>query len=247
MRTIILVITLFTAVSNSAKSAEKDWTGYHVSPSANASRSDEDIFPSSVVVVRAPAGVFTQQKLDYDSSGFGLEGGYVYDFSNGWVVGVDLKYDMLDVTDGNTKLVPELSEFLIDEPPVGVSIGRTFSVRPKIGYAAKNVLFYVGPEWVRSELSLKSFYQDPAHSAAAPNVKSHATHVAWSGGVDWRFSNNWSLGFDYRKASSFEAGFDIDQNSYTALYLSRPATNLVRRSYNNINYEQLNIRMSYHF
>lgn len=243
MRVLCVTAILLFAFVNNAFAAEQIWSGYRLGILANVSSTDEDEFHDAS---SSDPSYLAPEDFCYSNAGSGAKGGYQHQFPSGLVIGVEVSYETLGITDGNNKLLSNQSVFVGDLLPIGVSVDRIYAVRPKVGYAFSNLLFHLGPELVHTELSLKSLYRDPFLPITA-DVKASTTDVAWTAGLDWRMSKNWSAGLQYRKAGSISADFDIDQNSYAALYLSRPISEVTRHKYGEINFEQLSFQISYHF
>jgi outer membrane immunogenic protein len=204
------------------------WTGFYLGAHAGYRWADADFTSASYVFdPDGPGGIspitFPGRSEGYNPNGgiVGLHGGYNYQFSPSWLVGIegdwtwgngsDRQNSLLTVlsTDGNNFRLNTTSE---------VKLGWQATIRGRVGYVQGPWLLYATggvafahAEW--SDAATLTFAGGGLVATAASSASKTLTGFAVGGGTEYMFNRNWigRLEYLYEDFGNFSVPFGFGQ------------------------------------
>ena len=184
------------------------WTGWYIGANAGGSWGDTKL--RTTVTPGAGAGTVSGadaaaiSAASHDTSnkaGFtgGAQAGYNYLYNNAWLFGVEGDWEGMDIRSSSSKSVASTvvpsTVYTINQD---VKAGWLATLRPRVGYAYNNYLFYgtIGFAWadLKYDASL-------ANNKGLPTIagSSSTTKTGWAGGLGvayawsphWHFRGEW--------------------------------------------------------
>ncbi len=211
MRRALLISIVFLALIAGASpaAAQYHWTGWYVGANAGGAWSDSDV-ATSTVSTSAPtyfppvevASIKSNGKGRLHSSGFtgGAQGGYNWQ-AGSLVLGLEADFEYLR-QDATRKVGP------IIYPPGGGSAYRitqrlktdyVFTLRPRVGWAADNSLFYVTSGLAVGSVNTRFNFTDNFLTGAKASGSKTSIEPGWTvgGGMEFGLTPNWTLRGEY--------------------------------------------------
>lgn len=203
---VLLIFSSSISRADDSSGAAYDWRGLYVGLNAGWSRVDSD---ATTTTVFSPTGYFATtspgavagagaQKLDSDTFTGGGQLGYNWQ-AGSWVFGgeSDFNYlhgsDSCSVTAGYPCCAPT-------DLTVGTSMSTNWmsTVRPRIGYAKNNWLFYVTGGLAVARVNANFDFTD-TFASASEHERISKTKTGWTvgGGVEVGLTKNWSIKTEY--------------------------------------------------
>jgi outer membrane immunogenic protein len=195
-----------------------NWTGFYIGGHVGGGWGDLGSIELAPGTTAFPTGtVFSKHNL----SGFlgGVQGGFNWQASNNFVLGVEGEYSWADLT-GSETTVSVVNRFVSNNTAKTKDLAL---VTGRLGYAANNWLFFVkgGGAWGQGSSNGTGFL---ANGTFFDTTSSGTNRSGWvvGGGVEWGFAPSWSAKIEYNH---------IDFGSSTvAVNSSRGTTNFVSSS-----------------
>lgn len=195
-----------------------NWTGFYIGGHIGGGWGDQRDTELAPGTVAFPTGtVFS----GHDTSGFlgGVQGGFNWEASNHFVLGVEGEYTWSDLT-ATSSTVSVVNGFVstttVKTKDLALATGR-------LGYAANNWLFYVkgGGAWGQGNSSGSGVL---VTGAPFDTTSSSSNRSGWvvGAGVEWGFAPNWSAKIEYNH---------IDFGSNTVTITSVPVAGAVTTSF----------------
>lgn len=242
------------------RAQEGDWSGFHVGIDAGQTRgtSESDAVLGGLWAgdVAAPRVAQTLSGRDSPSAvGPGIRFGYDHQFANRWVLGIEADYRRpgmdesasrsatIDVGGGTMATV---------RTTTSTSIDRMYSVRPRVGYAAGNLLWYATAGYARSTGDARSAYTFEVASLSSRFSKAGGASIAssglvWGVGLEWRFAEHWNAGLRYTRAKGGSATYRPVTISREGLYTLVPTDNATETVSRRFDYDDIALSVSYRF
>ena len=244
---LFIVVGLF---SSSILAAENSWTGFYVGGNlgyANAeSHSDikslGGLWSGETQTLRDFITSNSAANMDPDGVSFGFQAGYDHQFDNKFVLGLEVDYNELDLQESRQTApltyVGAPAAFAFSNK---VEVKHTFSLRPKLGYAIDNTLFYAtaGVAWTSVDFS-SDLLSTNAYSKAGKTSKT-LTSTVWGIGIEHQFFDNISAKLEYLKING-------NDTNYTTVY--RPGSTLpgFSETFNvDLDYDVVRVGINYRF
>jgi outer membrane immunogenic protein len=205
------------------------WTGFYIGGHIGGGWGEEHATELPPGVAGFPAGsMFAPHHL----SGFlgGVQGGYNWQASNHFVLGVEGEYSWADLSATASTIspvAPFVSTTTIRSKELALATGR-------LGYAANNWLFFVkgGAAWAYNS----STGVGTLTNGTFVNTNfSSLDRSGWTagGGVEWGFKPNWSAKIEYDHVDFGSATAAVNtSNGLTALVSSSNRVDLVKAGVN---------------
>jgi outer membrane immunogenic protein len=176
------------AMSAAHASTDRDWTGFYLGINAGGNWGEADI--RTLATNDAYLNVFQSSvnahgKGNLDPEGFtaGVEGGYNWQFSESWVLGMELEFDSLYTNETRHFMAPY-------DPTSDVSAIYTqtqnlrtewvFMLRPRLGYAVDDLLVYITGGLTLAQLKIDNSFFDGAFYSQGDKSE---TEVGWAVGA----------------------------------------------------------------
>lgn len=255
-----LSLIALLAAPAGARAEERNWSGFHIGVDAGqtqgASESSAQTGGLWAGDIAAPHVARTLSGRDTPSAvGPGIRFGYDHQFSNRWVLGIEADYRQtgmdessqrsatIDVGGGTMATVRTTTSTAID---------RTYSVRPRVGYAAGNLLWYATAGYARSTGDARSAYTFEVASLSSRFSKAggaslDAGGLVWGVGLEWRFAEHWNAGLRYTRAEGGSASYRPVTISREGLYTLVPTDNATETVSRRFDYDDIALSVSYRF
>ncbi len=203
----VAVAALVTSGTASADefNIAKDWTGAYVGANAGYVWGDADTrtstqagtyFAGSSVSAVNSSGV---AKVHPDGFTGGAQAGFNWQSGN-VVFGVEGDFDAYDLNESRTvtTLYPAFapSTFTLHQ---AVNADWLLTLRPRVGYAANNLLAYVTGGLAVTELKNSNSFSDTFGLGAAESSSASKTKYGWAlgAGLEYAVTSNWSAKAEY--------------------------------------------------
>lgn len=210
---LFLVSMLF---SSGALAVENSWTGFYLG--GNLGYASAESNPD----IKSLGGLWNVQSQNFrdfitsnssesqDPGGvsFGFLAGYDHQFSNKFVLGFEVDYNELDLDESRQTafltFVGGPAAFAFSNK---VEAKHTFSLRPKLGYAIDNTLFYAtaGIAWVSAEFS-SDIRSEFNYSKVGKSSKT-LTSAIWGIGIEHKFLDSISAKLEYLKINGNDTNY----------------------------------------
>lgn len=255
-----LSLIALLAVPVGAQAGEGDWSGFHVGIDAGQTRGTSE---SGAVLgglwagdVAAPRVAQALSGRDSPSAvGPGIRFGYDHQFANRWLLGIEADYRRpgmdesasrsatIDIGGGTLATV---------RAATSTSIDRTYSIRPRVGYAAGKLLWYATAGYARSTGDARSAYTFEVASLSSRFSKDGGASIAssglvWGVGLEWKFAEHWNAGLRYTRAEGGSATYRPVTVSREGLYTLIPTDNATETVNRRFDYDDIALSVSYRF
>lgn len=174
-----------------------NWTGFYIGGNVGYGWGHLD---KTNVNGNAPFPAGTTSTVDANGGLGGLQGGLNYEFSSGWVVGVEGQYSWshIDGSDTRFSAVPGFTTTRLST--ANDNINSIATVTGRVGHAFNNWLLYVkgGGAWARAGNNSNSV--NPALGNLLLNTSTASSNRSgWTVGLgaEWGFWQNWSARIEY--------------------------------------------------
>lgn len=255
-RSIFALTILFSSamLSGITYAADAQWTGAYAGANVVHANGDSDtdltslggLWSTQVQSLQDFTNTTADDSQNLSDTVFGLTAGYNYQLENNFVVGIEAGFNKLNMSESRQtgpQAVP------LGGPPGltfafgnSVDATRSFSIRPKIGYAFNNFLVYLssGVTWTKVEFE-SSILGSNGYSKASSESKT-LTSLVWGGGVEYKFAKQWSGRVEYLKVNS-------DEVNYTSTYQAGSTffPGYTERYKQDLDYGMLSLGLNYHF
>ncbi len=244
---LFIMIGLF---SNSVLAAETSWTGFYVGGNLGYASSESDSDLTSLGGLWSTESQDTRDFITSNASAnqdpggvsFGFQAGYDHQFDNQFVLGFEVDYNRLNIDEN--RQTPFLT--FVGGPAAfafsnKVELKHTFSLRPKLGYALKNTLYYAtaGIAWTSAEFS-SDIRSEFNYSKVGKSSKT-LTSAVWGIGIEHQFFDNISAKLEYLKING-------DDTNYTTVYRAGSAFPGYSETYNaDFDYDVVRVGINYRF
>lgn len=219
MRKHLPLIALLCLASPAAMAANGDWTGWHVGGHAGHasgdSRADVSLggeWSIETQALRDDVSSAWSTDLEPDGSAFGLLFGYDHQFASGFVLGAELDYASLDISDSRaTGPLPAPSV-----PSLSYDYGNTielddkWSLRARFGYASGRHLFFASAGWVQVAASASASVASNGGYLKLGSQSDTLDGFEWGLGYAFDFGNQWSLRGEYLMTDLDDLRYDTD-------------------------------------
>jgi outer membrane immunogenic protein len=197
------IVILALVVGASPATAQYNWTGWYVGVNAGGAWGDSDVATSSAL------GYFTSEdvasirrtgKGSVNPSGFtgGAQGGYNWQ-TGSVVLGLEADFEYLG-QDATRNVGPII--YPGGGPTYSIKqrlkTDNLFTLRPRVGWAANNLLFYISGGLAVSSVSTSFNFTDTFAAARASGSKT-SIKPGWTvgGGVEFGLTPSWTLRGEY--------------------------------------------------
>lgn len=219
MRKHIPLIALLCLASPAAMAANGDWTGWHVGGHAGHasgdSRADVSLggeWSIETQGLRDDVSSAWSTDLDPDGSAFGLLFGYDHQFASGFVLGAELDYASLDISDSRATglqpapSVPTLSYDFANT----IELDDKWTLRARFGYASGRHLFFASAGWVQVDASASASVASNGGYLKLGSQSDTLDGFEWGLGYAFDFGNQWSLRGEYLMTDLDDLRYDTD-------------------------------------
>ena len=219
MRKHIPLIALLCLASPAAMAANGDWTGWHVGGHAGHasgdSRADVSLggeWSIETQGLRDDVSSAWSTDLDPDGSAFGLLFGYDHQFASGFVLGAELDYASLDISDSRATglqpapSVPTLSYDFANT----IDLDDKWSLRARFGYASGRHLFFASAGWVQVDASASASVASNGGYLKLGSQSDTLDGFEWGLGYAFDFGNQWSLRGEHLMTDLDDLRYDTD-------------------------------------
>lgn len=183
-------------------------------------------------------------QLDTDSTSFGVQAGYDYQFENNWVVRVDADYQDLNADASRQDVAP-----VPTTPAVTMGFTNSFeaskaySLKLKLGYAFGNIMVYAtaGQQWTSVDLNA-GFTTNNGYSKGGALSDTFSSSI-FGAGLEYRFSDQWSARVEYVRSNG-------DDATFSTVYLPGSAfvaNGFAETVHQDMDYNAIRVGISYHF
>ena len=193
-----------------------NWTGFYIGGHIGGGWADERSTELAPGTVSFPVGtVFAAHNL----SGFlgGVQGGFNWQASNNFVLGVEGDYSWEDLK-GTATTVSIVNGFTSTTTAKSTDLAL---LTGRLGYAMSNWLFYVkgGGAWKRGNSNGTGV---TAAGAFFDTTSSSTSRSGWvlGGGVEWGFAPNWSAKIEYDHLDFGSTNVSILSSTGTTTFVS---------------------------
>jgi opacity protein-like surface antigen len=249
-----------TAMPATAMAEDGDWTGFRVGLDVGQTRGDVrsdaalsglwDGDMAAPIVADALSG-----DASASATGFGLRVGYDHQFANRWVVGIEADYRQPGVDESTSRTATlDLGEGGVADlrATTSTTIDRAYSIRPRVGYAAGDLLWYVSAGYARTTAEARSNYEYAIPALSSSFRKNGGASISsggvvWGVGLDWRFSEHWDAGLRYSRSKGESAGYTLSTVSADGLYVGAPLDLAVERVSQRFDYDDIALSINYRF
>lgn len=186
-----------------------NWAGWYAGLNAggNAGKSDS---PTSAdvgtcITCFAPAfiaDINATGNQGFKTKGFtgGIQGGYNWQAGN-WVTGIEADFDYFRSAGSTTVTAPDANWNPLFNMTVGSSLSTDWllTVRPRLGFASGNWLFYGTAGLAVTKLKADWSFQHSQNLATREYASASAVKAGWvvGGGIEAALPGNFSLGVEY--------------------------------------------------
>jgi outer membrane immunogenic protein len=222
-----------------APSYSYDWSGFYLGLNAGAAidpahfktstvHSDIGYFEDTAVGPIADAG---DRKVRTPGFTGGIQAGYDWQISN-TVLGIEADFNYMGVK-GSAVSSAVYPENAPDSFTVKQSLKTDWllTVRPRVGWAANNWLFYVTGGLALTRIKGAFIFADTIGASESASMSRTRAGWALGGGVEYRISGPWSLKIEYLRVdfgsvSTTSTNLSLDEVKYP----SNPFTHSIRLS-----------------
>ena len=147
-----------------------------------------------------------------DGSAFGLLFGYDHQFANGFVLGAELDYASLDISDSRatglqpTPSAPTLSYDFANT----IELDDKWSLRARFGYASGRHLFFASAGWVQVDATASASVASNGGYLKLGRQSGTLDGFEWGLGYAFDFGNQWSLRGEYLMTDLDDLRYDTD-------------------------------------
>jgi len=242
MKKTLLAFAFFCIYSGQAAAAGHDWTGGYVGLNLGSNQGDsradvslQDQWSTESAGFQADVVDAWSTSLDPSGTGFGVQAGYDFQFSNDWVLGFSVEYNDLNADDGRlTGQIP-----LPAAPSVTYQYGNSieaqssWGVRSRLGYAFDNSLLYFTLGWMSVDVDATAEIFSGSNGYSKLGVASETVN-GMSFGIGWEyaFNDNWSLQMECQRSN-------LDDFNFTTAY--RPGSTFVSPAYTEVFTQDLEV------
>lgn len=221
MRKHIPLIALLCLATPAAMAANGDWTGWHVGGHAGHASGDsradvglDGAWSSESQALRDDVVAGWSTDLEPDGSVFGLVFGYDHQFASGFVLGAELDYASLDISDSRaTGPVPAPSAPALSyDYGNSIELDDKWSLRARFGYASGRHLFFASAGWAQVDATATASVASNGGYLKLGQHSDTVDGVEWGLGYAYDFGNRWSLRGEYLVT-------DLDDLRYDTGYL----------------------------
>lgn len=219
MRKHIPLIALLCLASPAAMAANGDWTGWHVGGHAGHasgdSRADVSLggeWSIETQALRDDVSAGWSTDLGPDGSAFGLQFGYDHQFANGFVLGAELDYASLDISDSRAtgpQPAPSAPALSYDYANT-IELDDKWSLRARFGYASGRHLFFASAGWVQVDASASASVASNGGYLKLGRQSGTLDGFEWGLGYAFDFGNQWSLRGEYLVTNLDDLRYDTD-------------------------------------
>ena len=219
MRKELSLLSLLCLASPAAVAANGDWTGWHVGGHAGHASGDSRAnvalggeWSIETQALRDDVSAGWSTDLEPDGSAFGLLFGYDHQFANGFVLGAELDYASLDISDSRdtglqpTPSAPTLSYDFANT----IELDDKWSLRARFGYASGRHLFFASAGWVQVDATASASVASNGGYLKLGRQSGTLDGFEWGLGYAFDFGNQWSLRGEYLMTDLDDLRYDTD-------------------------------------
>lgn len=220
----ILAAALLIGASASA-SAAGEWTGWHIGGHLGHASGNSDFdmalagaWTSESQALRDHVVATGSGELDANGAAYGLQFGYDHQFSNGWLLGAEIDYSTLDISDSRqtglqpTPPFPSLSYNFGNR----IELDSQWSLRGRLGYASGPHLFYASAGWVQVDAEATASLVSNGGYNKLGTTSETLDGFAWGVGYEYDLGNQWTVRGEYTMT-------DVDDFSFDTAYVAGSA------------------------
>jgi len=195
-----------------------NWTGWYVGLNAGgnwgSSTASTSVDPGAAVplfiIALPPALTALGAPAKHSTNGFtgGIQGGYNWQ-SGSWVFGIEADFEYFRSAGSRTAVAP-MPLNLAGNISItsGISTDWLLTVRPRLGFAVNNWLFYGTGGLAVSEV--KASWTTTVCCTGSENLQVTSTKVGWvaGAGIETALRDNWLIGVEYLHVDLGSVSFD---------------------------------------
>lgn len=213
----LLILAASCLLSTSALAADGDWSGWYVGVHAGQGSADASARASlggawsiETPELRTFVADTWSTRFDQDDSTYGLYGGLLHQFANGFVLGGELDHSQLHFEDsratGQVGIGP--TPALTYDFGNAIDVKSKLALRARFGYATGPHLFYLTGGIARVESDALATVESNGNylKRGAASETLDATEVG--AGYEYDFGNQWSLRAEYLRTDVDDFRFD---------------------------------------
>lgn len=246
------LLALLGLAASPVVAAEQAWTGWHVGGHAGHasgdSRADVSLggeWSIETQALRDDVSSAWSTDLGPDGSAFGLLFGYDHQFASGFVLGAELDYASLDISDSRaTGLQPAPSVPTLSYDYANtIELDDKWSLRARFGYASGRHLFFASAGWVQVDATASASVASNGGYLKLGRQSGTLDGFEWGLGYAFDFGNQWSLRGEYLVT-------DLDDLRYDTGYL--PGSTFTSPAYlesvrQDVDFDTFRISLDYRF
>lgn len=215
----LLCLAPLCLANTAALAANEDWTGWHMAGHAGHASGDSDARISlgdgwaiETQVLRDDVSGAWSTNLEPSGSAYGLLLGYDHQFGNGFVLGAELDYAMLDVSERrSTGLQPTPSAPTLSyDFSNSIELDNQLSLRARLGFAQGRHLFYATAGWIQVDAEATASVTSNGGYLKLGRHGDTLDGVEWGVGYAFEFGNQWTLRGEYLMADLDDMRYDTD-------------------------------------
>jgi opacity protein-like surface antigen len=202
MKKQLLTLMLLSSLSGVASASDFDWTGGYIGLTAASHSGESD----SATVVSGSWSIESQalqnevatrsaSQLDPDGTGFGIQGGYDYQFANNWVWGISAEYSKISADDARltgpvpSTVFPSLNYTYGN----AIEVDDSWAVRTRVGYAFGRSLVYLSAGWISVDVDASASLRSNGGYNKLGVINDDLDAIGWGLGWEYAFNDNWSM------------------------------------------------------
>lgn len=213
------ILTSMLLAITGAASAADSWTGWYVGADIGQGSGDADAsavlsgsWASESATTQAAAIDALSGAADGNGTAWALFAGYNYDFDNGFVLGIEVELGDLGASGDDVRSASDTSSGLEYTVSQSFDAGDSYAIRPRFGYASKQVMFYVTAGWAWTDVDFATTLNETGLDngyakigGASPNF----SQFVYGGGLEFRFGGNWSGRLEYLSYDGNDVTYDL--------------------------------------
>lgn len=214
----LLAAALLLGASATA-SASEGWTGWHVGGHLGHGTGDSDFamtpgaqWASESQALRDHVVANGSGDMEPTGAAYGLQFGYDHQFGNGFVLGAEVDYSVLDIKDDRASGVTIVASV----PSLAYRFGNSieldsqWSLRGRLGYASGQHLFFVSAGWVQVDANATATLTSNGGYNKLGTTSETLDGTSWGVGYEYDMGNQWTVRGEYTATKLDDFRFDTD-------------------------------------